>query len=180
MTLIFTIWGVSFVYLPVARADPPGRSVPYPALLGLLAGLASLVPIVGMKLVYVPAVAYLFGAAIVNGNGEVLWFPTAFALVSLVIVDTIPDLVLRPYVSGRNLHVGMVMFAYILGPHSFRVVRAVPGSDDPLLIVHFARIMLPELVGGTTNRPSGIDPGNLPEIEATTETTDPDGVESVY
>jgi len=59
-----------------------------------------------MKLVYVPAAIYLFAVTLANGDGTVLWFPTAFALVSFVIVDTIPDLVLRPYVSGRNRHVG--------------------------------------------------------------------------
>ena len=146
---------------------PSGSMIPYPALLGLLAGLASLVPIVGMKLVYVPVSVYLFGVALVNGDGSSLWFPTAFALVSFVIVDTIPDLVLRPYVSGRNLHVGMVMFAYILGPLLFGWYGLFLAPMILVLVVHFVRIVLPELLSETTIQPSGIDPANLPEVEAT-------------
>jgi predicted PurR-regulated permease PerM len=156
---------------------PSGGAIPYPALLGLLAGLASLVPIVGMKLVYVPAVIYLFAAAFLGGDGSALWFPTAFALVSFVIVDTIPDLVLRPYVSGRNLHVGMVMFAYILGPLLFGWYGLFLAPMLLVLAVHFARIVLPELTTGTRIQPMNVDPGNLPAVEATTEPspdTDPD------
>jgi hypothetical protein len=44
--------------------------------------------------VYVPAVVYLFAVSLTSGDGGILWFPTAFVLVSFVIADTIPDLVL--------------------------------------------------------------------------------------
>ena len=47
-----------------------------------------------MKLVYVPAVVYLFAVSLTSGGGGILWFPTVFVLVSFVIADTIPDLVL--------------------------------------------------------------------------------------
>jgi predicted PurR-regulated permease PerM len=151
---------------------PNGLLVPYPALLGLLAGLASLVPIVGMKLVYVPAALYLFVTTTAAGGGRLLWFPTAFVLLSFVIVDTIPDLVLRPYVSGRNLHVGMVMFAYILGPLLFGWYGLFLGPMILVLVVHFARVVLPELTAGTPIRPMAVDPGNLPEIESTPEDGD--------
>jgi len=55
-------------------------------------------------------------SATAYATGGTYWFPTTFAVVSFVVVDTIPDLVLRPYVSGRTLHVRMVMLAYIVGP----------------------------------------------------------------
>jgi predicted PurR-regulated permease PerM len=144
---------------------PAGSAIPYPVLLGLLAGLASLVPLVGMKLVYVPAAVYLFAATIATGDGATLWFPVGFVLVSFVVVDTIPDLVLRPYVSGRNLHVGMVMLAYVLGPFLFGWYGLFLAPMILVVVVHFARIVLPELARDRPARPAGTDPGNATGIE---------------
>lgn len=76
---------------------PASVSVPAAALVGLLAGLASLVPIVGMKLVYVPASGFLAYRAFLAGGGW--WFVGAFVVVSVVVVDLIPDLFIRPRVS---------------------------------------------------------------------------------
>ena len=139
---------------------PPGIAIPYPTLLGLLAGAASLIPIVGMKLVYVPVAAYL-GAESALGAPELLWFPALFAAVSFVVVDTIPDLVLRPYVSGRDLHVGLVMLAYIFGPLLFGWYGIFLGPMVLVLVVHFVRIVLPELVAGEPIRPWAVDPTYL-------------------
>jgi predicted PurR-regulated permease PerM len=122
---------------------PPSLSVPIPILLGLLSGAASLVPLVGMKLVYVPATVYLFARAFSSGGPDVLWFPIAFGLVAFVIVDVIPDIVLRPYVSGRNLHMGMVMFAYIFGPLLFGWYGLFLGPLLLVLVVGVSRTLLP-------------------------------------
>ena len=63
---------------------------------------------------YVPVVVYLATMAWMEGRG---WaFVGLFAGVSFVVVDVIPDLVVRPYVSGGGLHTGSLMFAYTLGP----------------------------------------------------------------
>ncbi|WP_224449480.1 AI-2E family transporter [Haloprofundus salilacus] len=166
---------------------PPGVAIPAAALIGLLAGVASLIPIVGMKLVYFPVAIYMAVAALVPPpNVAGLWFVAAFALVSFVIVDTIPDLVLRPYVSGRSLHVGAVMLAYTLGPLLFGWYGIFLMPLLLVLVVHFARIILPELVSGEPIRPSAIDPSWMPSdsFEASTaetsnggEGTSPDGDE---
>jgi predicted PurR-regulated permease PerM len=132
---------------------PAAVNIPYPTLLGLLTGIASLVPVVGMKLVYVPVTLYL-AAMTFRTTPELLWFPAAFALVSFVIVDVIPDLVLRPYVSGRSLHIGMVMFAYIFGPLLFGWYGIFLGPMLLVLIVHFVRIVLPNLVGSSEQEAS--------------------------
>ncbi len=42
-----------------------------------------------------------------------------FLVLTIVVVDTIPDLVLRPYLSGERTHVGLLMLAYIFGPIVF-------------------------------------------------------------
>ena len=142
---------------------PPGTAIPYPTLLGLLAGVGSLVPVVGMKLVYFPAAAYLAAVGLLEGRPEFLWLTAVFVAVSFVVVDTIPDLVLRPYVSGRNLHVGMVMLAYIFGPLLFGWYGIFLGPMLLVLIVHFARLVLPELIAGVPIQPMAVDPGHMVE-----------------
>jgi predicted PurR-regulated permease PerM len=138
---------------------PAGLAIPYPALTGLLAGAASLIPVVGMKLVYVPVVGYLGFRAVLLGGGYSFVF--LFFAVSFVIVDSVPDFVLRPYVSGRNLHVGLVMFAYILGPLLFGWYGIFLGPMILVFVVHFARIVLPELLTDEEIRPVAVDPGAL-------------------
>jgi predicted PurR-regulated permease PerM len=158
---------------------PAGTAIPYPTLLGLLMGVGSLVPVVGMKLVYFPAAAYLGVVGIVEGPPGMLWLAAAFVVVSFVIVDTIPDLVLRPYVSGRNLHVGMVMLAYIFGPLLFGWYGFLLGPMLLVLVVHFARLVLPELAAGVPIQPMAVDPTHMvgPQVEEPPPTSSEDGTE---
>ena len=127
---------------------PSELLVPSPTLLGALTGVGSLIPVVGMKVVYVP-VAILLSVQAFLIDPALLWVPAVFAAVSLVIVDTIPDFLLRPYVSGRNLHTGSVMFAYILGPILFGWYGLFLGPLLLVLVFHFVRLALPGLVRGT-------------------------------
>ena len=124
---------------------PAAVAVPSPTLLGLLTGLASLVPVVGMKLVYIP-VGIALGVATFLSDPALVWFPVVFLVVSFVIVDSIPELLLRPYVSGRDLHNGLVMLAYIVGPVLFGWYGLFLGPLLLVLVVHFVGIILPELV----------------------------------
>lgn len=148
-------------YALLNEVAPPDAAIPYPALVGLLTGVASLVPVVGMKLVYVPLTGYLLVRAAAVGEG--FWFVAAFFAVSFVVVDAIPDFVLRPYVSGRNLHVGSVMFAYIFGPLLFGWYGIFLGPMLLVLTYHFAVLVLPELLGEGTVRPAAVDPAVEPE-----------------
>ncbi|WP_137285004.1 AI-2E family transporter [Halorussus salinisoli] len=135
----------AIIYNLLDMIAPAAVSLPSPTLLGLLTGLASLVPVVGMKLVYVPLGIVL---AVVAGLGDpaLLWFPVLFLLVAFVVVDTIPELVLRPYVSGRDLHTGLVLLAYVLGPVLFGWYGLFLGPLLLVLVVHFVRVIVPELV----------------------------------
>jgi len=157
---------------------PAGLSVPYPALTGLLAGAASLIPILGMKVVYVPMSAYLGIQAGFGGGGW--WFVALFVATAFVVVDTIPDLLVRPYVSGGGslsfspfgipkpesppeggIHTGTLMFAYILGPFLFGWYGIFLAPMILVCVIHFARIALPELIEGESPRPHTVDPTNL-------------------
>ena len=150
---------------------PPGAEIPYPVLIGFLTGVTSLIPIVGMKLVYVPVTLYLLGAAFVTGGSALLWFPILFFVVTLFLVDIIPDLLLRPYLSGRQLHIGAVMLAYVFGPLLFGWYGLFLGPILLVLIFHFARIVLPILTGGLTMRPYAVDPPYLP-IDTVADSSD--------
>ncbi|MFB6303556.1 MAG: AI-2E family transporter [Haloferacaceae archaeon] len=147
-------------YTLLNAVGPPGLRIPAAALVGLLAGVASLVPVVGMKLVYVPVAGYLALLSVL-ADFEGVWFVGAFAAVSFVVVDTIPDLVLRPYVSGRSLHVGAVMLAYTLGPLLFGWYGIFLLPMVLVLVFNFARIVLPELLAGEDLHPFAVDPGTL-------------------
>ena len=141
---------------------PPEVRVPAAPLVGLLAGVASLIPVVGMKLVYVPVALYMGAVALVGAPGA-MWFVVVFAVISFVVVDTIPDLVLRPYVSGRSLHVGAVMLAYTFGPLLFGWYGIFLTPMLLVLVVQFARIVLPQLMRPEPIRPFTVDPSQMLE-----------------
>ena len=138
---------IAYTLLNVYLA-PRGAAIPYPALLGMLTGVASLVPMVGMKLVYVPVSLYLTGSLVLAGREDLLWFVAAFALVSLVVVDTVPDIVLRPFVSGGTLHSGTLMLTYVLGSLLFGWYGIFLAPLLLVVTVEFVRVLLPELLGG--------------------------------
>lgn len=152
-TVVFSLLGT------VAPSEVP---VPVPILLGLLTGVTSLVPVIGMRIVTVPVALYLAALAATT-DPQLLWFPALFFVVSLIFVETIPDLILRPYISGRNLHVGLVMFSYLFGPLMFGWYGLFLGPLLLVVLVHFGRIVIPELaqsVAGPSSSTARIRPGN--------------------
>jgi len=145
---------------------PAGLGIPYAPLVGLLTGAGSLVPVIGMKIVYVPVALWLVLQSLVSAGTETLWFVVVFVLVSFVVVDVIPDLGLRPYVSGRHIHTGAIMFAYILGPLLFGWYGLFLGPILLVLVVHFARVVVPALVAERHFAPYSVDPTYLDRVGA--------------
>jgi predicted PurR-regulated permease PerM len=186
---LFTAVLGAFAYNALVAFTPPAAAIPYPTLFGLLAGAASLVPVVGMKLVYVPVAGYLAGVQYLSAD-PVWWPVVAFVLLSFVVVDTIPDLIIRPLISGGSpsarvdrtppfvhlslngeggLHVGLIMFAYIFGPILFGWYGLFLGPMALVAITHFAKLVLPELLAGERIVPVAVDPGaltNEPPVES--------------
>jgi predicted PurR-regulated permease PerM len=126
---------------------PAPAHVPYPALAGALTGIASLVPVVGMKIVYLPLTGIAAIPIALGANQALAVYVLAFLVLTVVVVDTIPDIVLRPILSGETTHVGLLMLAYTLGP----VVLGFYGLFfAPILLVvglTFADSALPRLLG---------------------------------
>jgi predicted PurR-regulated permease PerM len=135
-----------FVYTIIAFSAKDVIAIPYPALLGILAGIASLIPIIGMKIIYVPVTLYILIQGLISGDPGVMWVPVVFLVISFVVVDTIPDLIIRPYISGKNLHVGMMMFSYIFGPLIFGWYGIFLGPMLFVLLLHFVELVLPKII----------------------------------
>lgn len=135
------------VFMGYNVVAPSAAEVPYPALAGTLTGIASLIPVVGMKIVYVPLAALAAVPIVLNSELVLLVYIVGFLVLAIIVVDTVPDLVLRPYLSGKRTHVGLLMLAYIFGP----VVLGFYGLFfAPIVLVlglTFADTALPRLLG---------------------------------
>jgi predicted PurR-regulated permease PerM len=154
----------TILYNALNIVAPGGVAIPAPTLLGLLTGAASLIPVVGMKIIYVPIAIYM---GVIAGLADVslLWFPILFLVLCAALIDGLTELILRPYISGRNLHVGLVLFAYILGPLLFGWYGLFLGPLLLVLIVHLARIVLPELIHGEPLTPDAIGTDPIPDAD---------------
>ncbi|SMO88295.1 AI-2E family transporter [Halorubrum cibi] len=126
---------------------PEAVAVPYPTLAGAFTGVASLIPVIGMKIVYLPLAAATAVPAIMGSDTGLLVYVGAFLLVAVVVVDTIPDIVLRPYFSGKTTHVGLLMLAYIFGPVVFGFHGLFLAPIVLVLVLTFADTALPRLLG---------------------------------
>ncbi|WP_123621154.1 AI-2E family transporter [Halorubrum sp. CSM-61] len=122
--------------------------VPYPALAGALTGIASLIPVIGMKIVYVPLAAVTAVPPVLGDEVATLAYVVGFLVVAAVVVDTIPDIVLRPYFSGKTTHVGLLMLAYIFGPVVFGFHGLFLAPIVLVLALTFADTALIRLLGG--------------------------------
>ena len=127
---------------------PAAVEVPYPALAGALTGVASLIPVIGMKIVYVPLAAATSVPTILDNELALLAYVAGFLVVSAIVVDTIPDIMLRPYFSGKTTHVGLLMLAYIFGPVVFGFHGLFLAPIVLVLALTFADTALIRLLGG--------------------------------
>jgi predicted PurR-regulated permease PerM len=136
------IASVTFYLLNVVTGS---TVVSIPVLLGLLVGAGTLVPIVGMKIVYVPYGLFLVALAVATPTP--LWHPLVFFAVTLVVIDIIPDFFVRSYLSARgSVHLGLVLLGYVLGVMAFGWAGLFLGPLVVVLLVHFANGVFPRLV----------------------------------
>ncbi|WP_455449036.1 AI-2E family transporter [Natrinema thermotolerans] len=121
-----------------------GPVVPTPVLLALLIGIGTLIPAVGMKIVYVPYGLVLLGVALTTPTP--LWHPIAFLALTLVVVDTVPDFFARSFLSARSgVHMGLVLLGYFLGTLAFGWWGLFLGPIVVVLAVHFGETVVPGL-----------------------------------
>ncbi|MEF8781627.1 MAG: AI-2E family transporter [Haloarculaceae archaeon] len=126
---------------------PAAAEVPYPTLAGTLTGVASLIPVIGMKIVYVPLTGTAALPIVLGGDQSLLVYVLGFFALAVVVVDTIPDLILRPLLSGETTHVGMLMLAYTLGPVVLGFYGLFFAPIVLVVVLEFANTALPRLLG---------------------------------
>lgn len=138
------IGAISFTLLTIII--PGGNILTYPALIGILCGLTSLIPVVGMKLVYIPVTSIITAIGVIENGLSGLLFPVIFFIVALIIVDTIPDFVARPYISSRGgISTGIIFFSYIFGPLTFGWYGLFLGPLIFVIAYEYVLIVLPKL-----------------------------------
>ncbi|MEF8820101.1 MAG: AI-2E family transporter [Haloferacaceae archaeon] len=179
LTVLFVTGLAVVVYNAFSLVAP--LSLPAPTLLALLTGLATFVPLVVGKLVYLPAAAYLGLRAVETGVSPVV--PVVFLVVSFLLLDLVPQSFVRPYVSGRTLHTGLILFSYVLGTALFGWYGLFYGPLLAVVVVQFANVVLPDLLRGRPVDPEpsavlsvGSDPpdGPAPAVNGDAEGSDPD------
>jgi len=125
-------------------------SIPFPAVLGALAGIGSLVPVVGIKLVYVPLCLGLGVNAWLVGEPALLGPVAVLFAVSAVVVDFIPDFVIRAQVSSEDTHTGLLLIAYIVGPSAFGFYGLFLAPIVLVCATNAVTVLLPYALGGKT------------------------------
>jgi len=144
LAIVAVSGGIATVTFYLLNLVAPGRVVSIPILLGLLIGIATLVPVVGMKLIYVPFTVYLAALAFLTPTP--LWHPVVFFVVTAVVVDLIPDFFVRSYLSAQSgVHMGLVLLGYILGSISFGWYGLFVGPVIVVFAVQYAHRVFPDL-----------------------------------
>ncbi len=134
------------VYSVFNMYAPAHLLLPYPILLGILTGVASLVPMIGVKLVWIPTSVYLAINSFIAGS---LFSDAVYILAFLgavnIVVDMIPDFALRPFVSAKGIHTGAMMLSYIFGPMVFGISGIFIGPMILVLVSNYVSIVMPRL-----------------------------------
>lgn len=151
---------------------PEVVQVPFPALIGALAGIGSLIPVVGIKLVYIPVTIGLGAMAWLAGDLSLLAPVGVLLVVSAIVVDFIPDFFIRAHISGDRTHTGMLLVSYIVGPAVFGFYGLFLLPIVLILVLNGTRILLPYAVSGdrSGSRQSRLD--EYPDRTVRTETSE--------
>mgnify|MGYP000604327969 CR=1 FL=1 len=142
--VVLTAIEAAVFYAGMNLLAPGGSVVGTPVLLGALIGIGTIVPVVGMKIVYLPYAAYLGVLAVTTETP--LWHPLVFLAVSAIVIDTIPDVFLRTYLSARgSIHLGLILLGYVLGTMAFGWYGLFLGPIIVVVAYHFAHSVFPWL-----------------------------------
>ena len=84
--------------------------------------------------------AYLSGVLFTDG-----WFIPVFMFSTAVLVDWGPNLIFKPQITGRHIHPGLMLMAYLLGPIAFGLAGLFIGPIVLVVSLNFVKIVLPEI-----------------------------------
>lgn len=124
---------------------PSGVGLRFPVLLGLSLGLGTLIPAVGMKIIYFPYTGYLLWRSI-QSQAVPIWFPVVFFVLTVLVVDTFPDFFIRSYLSKGNINMGWMLLTYVLAATAFGWWGVFFGPIILVAFLNFARRIFPVLL----------------------------------
>jgi predicted PurR-regulated permease PerM len=146
LVAVMTSFVAIVLFYTMDSIAPASLVIPYPFLLGLLCGIAIFVPGIGVAIIWVPIVIYLIVQAYFGGVLlSAAWFLLLFAVAVFLFVGVAPDLLLRPLISSKNMHPGIMLCSYIFGYAVFGFVGLFLG---PLIVAaasSFAKVVLPAI-----------------------------------
>ncbi len=124
--------------------------IPYPLLMGILLGIAALLPLVGAWTIDIPILLFIMVRSLMAGTFFTnIGFFAIMAVVVFIFVETLPGYVLRPFISHGQINVGLLMFAYILGPIVFGISGLFLSVIVLVLLTHYFKIVVPQLTKDT-------------------------------
>ena len=145
---------------------PETIDIPFPALAGALAGVASLIPVIGIKIIYIPITIGLGANAVLADEPELLAPVVMLAVVSAAVIDFIPDIFVRAKISSEETHDGLLIVSYIVGPALFGFYGLFLAPIILIATTNAATVLLPYAL-------SGIPPGQTTLSEFADTPSDP-------
>jgi len=140
-------------------APDPAFVIPVPLLLGLLSGIAALLPVLGGWAIDIPILLYVLAQSLLSGSFQTYWwYWILMAVVIFIFVENLPNYLVRPFVSHGSIDVGMLMLAYIIGPILFGFPGLFLGAMLLVIITHYFKIVVPGLQA--SHRTDGSDAAN--------------------
>ena len=173
LLFVIAMWVLATAtYFLTNLVAPPGLAVPMVFTVGFLTGVTSLIPVIVSKVVYLPIVGYLALSTAQSGDGNFL-FVAGVLVAYFLVLDILPQSVLQPVISGRQLNPMLLLFAYILGPILFGWYGFFLLPIVFVLMLEVVRIVLPELLHGESIRSepelaeeTGADGDEIPDTSA--------------
>ncbi|WP_232701626.1 AI-2E family transporter [Halobacterium wangiae] len=144
LTIFAVIVLAAVIYTVFNLVAPAPLQIPTALLLAVVTGLFTLVPLVGRSVVYAFIVAFL-ALRSYDADPSLLWIPVAFYLFMAVVFDNVVRTYIRPSLSGERYHMGLVMFAYLLGPALFGWYGIFLGPLVMVVVAEFTIHILPRL-----------------------------------
>jgi len=171
LTIFAVIVLAAVIYTVFNLVAPGDLTIPQAVLLAVITGIFTLIPLLGRSIVYAFIVALLAVQALAV-DPTLLWVPVAFFALMVLVFDNVIRTYVRPSLSGRAYHMGLVMFAYLLGPALFGWYGIFLGPLVMVVSVEFITDVLPRLaqVGPDSSAEPAPDDDSEPPVEDTERT----------
>ncbi|HEX55201.1 MAG: hypothetical protein DRO94_00235 [Candidatus Altiarchaeales archaeon] len=137
----------SLSFIALNMIMPPNLQIPFPIGLGVLCGIATLLPVIGIKGVWIPIFIYLLSLSYSSGNiFYYVPYLILFLIVVNLVVDILPDMIIRPLVSREKMHLGLIILAFIFGPMVFGAKGIFLGPIIVIITLNFFKTIFPEII----------------------------------